>query len=72
VRLLDYITFLLKLDDFGHIVLRKSLKTLLPCCWLNDEVINYYYLMLSRRDEKSGGEETKSLFQKFLFDEAIG
>jgi len=32
-------------------VTRKSIRTLRPREWLNDEVINYYYFMLAKRDE---------------------
>lgn len=33
-------------------VQRKSMKTLKPGMWLNDEIIHYFYLMLSKRDEE--------------------
>ena len=57
-------------------VLRKSMRTLKPCSWLNDEVIHYFYLMLSRRDEEICKREQKrrshffkSFFLTKLFDE---
>ncbi|OEU20578.1 cysteine proteinase [Fragilariopsis cylindrus CCMP1102] len=33
-------------------VQRQSMQTLKPGMWLNDEVIHYFYLMLSKRDEE--------------------
>jgi Ulp1 family protease len=33
-------------------IIRKSLRTLTPGQWLNDEVIHYFLLMLSKRDEE--------------------
>ena len=55
-------------------VLRKSMRTLKQGCWLNDEVIHYFYLMLSRRDEQrcmdkkdDGGVRRRSHFFKSFF-----
>ncbi len=58
-------------------VMRKSMRTLQPCCWLNDEVIHYFYLMLSKRDEvlckNEEGRRRSHFFKSFfltkLFDE---
>ena len=57
-------------------VQRKSMRTLQRGCWLNDEVIHYFYLMLSRRDEqtcKGEGKRRSHFFKSFfltkLFDE---
>jgi len=61
-------------------VIRKSIQTLNPGHWLNDEVIHYFLLMLSRRDEKLCEKEKgrrrshffKSFFITKLLDEAGG
>ena len=31
---------------------RKSIRNLRPGCWLNDEAIHYFYVMLAKRDEE--------------------
>ena len=58
-------------------VMRKSIRTLRPREWLNDEVINYYYFMLAKRDEaltaanpvRKRNHFFKSFFFTKLFDE---
>lgn len=57
-------------------VLRKSMRTLSQGCWLNDEVIHYFYLMLSKRDEQlciNNNNKRSHFFKSFfltkLFDE---
>ena len=51
-------------------VQRKSVRTLQPDCWLNDEIINGYYKFLMRRYEESckGQNEKKRchFFQSFF------
>jgi len=58
-------------------VQRRSMQTLQPCKWLNDEVIHYFYLMLANRDAELSEADTnrrrshffKSFFLTKLFDE---
>ena len=52
------------------------MRTLRRRTWLNDEVIHYFYLMLSKRDEelcKKNGTKRSHFFKSFfltkLFDE---
>ena len=51
-------------------VQRASMKTLKPGTWLNDEIIHYFYLMLSKRDEELCGNDPsrkRSHFFKSFF-----
>jgi sentrin-specific protease 1 len=58
-------------------VQRQSIKTLQPETFLNDEVIHYFYVMLSKRDEELCKQDTsrrrshffKSFFKTKLLDE---
>ena len=56
-------------------VLRKSMRTLLPGRWLNDEVIHYFYLMLSRRDEticnNQEGKKRSHFFKSFFLTKLL-
>jgi hypothetical protein len=51
-------------------VIRKSLRTLRPGAWLNDEVIHYFLVMLANRDEemcKNDQQRKRSHFFKSFF-----
>jgi Ulp1 family protease len=51
-------------------IIRKSLRTLTPGQWLNDEVIHYFLVMLAKRDEemcKSNPQTKRSHFFKSFF-----
>ena len=52
-------------------VQRKSMQTLRPGQWLNDEVIHYFYSMLANRDEAlsaaTSGRKRSHFFMSFFF-----
>lgn len=52
-------------------VQRKSIHTLRPAEWLNDEVIHYFYSMLAKRDEAlsaaNPGRKRSHFFMSFFF-----
>ena len=57
-------------QDGADSVLRRSMHTLQPGQWLNDEVIHYFYLMLARRDaemSKLDPSKKRSHFFKSFF-----
>ena len=56
-------------------VQRKSMHTLRPCAWLNDEVIHYFLHVLSMRDEflskKISGRKRSHFFKSFFFTKLL-
>ena len=57
-------------QDGTDSVQRQSMQTLKPGMWLNDEIIHYFYLMLSKRDEelcKKDPTRQRSHFFKSFF-----
>lgn len=56
-------------------VQRKSMHTLRPCAWLNDEVIHFFLHVLSMRDEtlskKIPGRKRSHFFKSFFFTKLL-
>jgi sentrin-specific protease 1 len=56
-------------------VQRKSMQTLRPCAWLNDEVIHYFLHVLSMRDEalsnRIPGRKRSHFFKSFFFTKLL-
>jgi ubiquitin C-terminal hydrolase len=56
-------------------VQRQSMHTLKPGTWLNDEIIHYFYLMLSKRDEelckKNPTRQRSHFFRSFFITKIL-
>ncbi|EDV27175.1 uncharacterized protein TRIADDRAFT_23232, partial [Trichoplax adhaerens] len=54
-------------EEFNITITRSDIKTLSNCNWLNDEVINFYFNLISRRSQNEKSLPKVHVFNTFFY-----